>query len=307
MTTPRDAVLLVAHGTVDDLDDLPAFLAAIRRGHAPPDELVQEVRRRYEAIGGQSPLNATCEALATKLEATLGLPTRYAARLWRPTVDDRLRALAEAGARRVRVVALAQYSSQVYEDAVTEANARLGLGLEVVAAPDWGTHPGLVDAYARRLVDALEGLDPARTKLLVSAHSLPVAVVAAGDRYEARFREAAAAVVARAEALAPGRVPAHAVVFQSQGMSKGPGGRPVAWLGPDLPSALEETRGEGKVHVLVAPVGFLADHVEVLYDLDLEAKHQARALGLALTRTRSLDASDDLVEVLADLARGLAA
>lgn len=303
MTT---GLLLIAHGTVDDLADLPAFLANIRRGHAPSDELVAEVRRRYEAIGGRSPLNATCHALARAVSVSLGVPARACARLWRPTAADALGELVAEGCSRVVVLPLAQYSASVYAEAVLAAAAAMPEEVRpaIVAVPDWGQDDALLALFAARIREALEPIAPserARTELWLSAHSLPKAVVASGDRYEIEFRAAAAGVVARLEAEGPivGRT---RVVFQSQGMSAGPGGRPIEWLGPTLVEAMDEAKAAGSSRVVVAPIGFLADHVEILYDLDLEAKAQAEERGLTLTRTRSLDADPAFVSILARLA-----
>jgi len=290
----REAVLLIAHGTVDDLADLPAFLRNIRRGHEASPELVAELRRRYDAIGGSSPLLGITRSVTAKLEARLGVPVRMAMRLWKPYPKD---VLAELGAERVVVLALAQHSASVYVDAVT---AVAPPGTEIVGVPNWGQEPDLVAAFAEKVRDAVHtwSEDERReTVLVLSAHSLPVAIIDAGDPYEREACAAADAVAARVrDVLADVRI-----AFQSQGMSTGPGGRPVAWLGPDLPATFDAIAKEGKRRVLVAPIGFLVDHVEVLYDLDLEAKALAEARGLAFFRTESLNDDDAFVSVLAGL------
>lgn len=303
MTT---GILLISHGTVDDLADLPAFLANIRRGHAPPDELVAEVRRRYEAIGGRSPLNATCHDLARAVSSLLGVPARACARLWRPTAGDALAELVAEGCTRVVVLPLAQYSAKLYADAVIAAAAAMPEGVrpEIVAVPDWGQDDALLALFASRVREALAALseeERAHTELWLSAHSLPKAIVDAGDRYEIEFRAAASGVLSRLEADGL-RVGATRVVFQSQGMSAGPGGRPMVWLGPTLLDAMDAAKAAGASRVVVAPIGFLADHVEILYDLDIEAKAQAQERGIGLTRTRSLDADPAFVAILARLA-----
>ncbi|MBL8612555.1 MAG: ferrochelatase [Myxococcales bacterium] len=300
----KKAVLLVAHGTVESLDDLPAFLANIRRGHAPPDDLVAEVRRRYEAIGGRSPLLDTSRRLAAKVSALVGVPARVAMRLWHPYPAEVLGELAPGGPLGVAVVPLAQHSAAIYAGAVREAAAALP-DVKVAAAANWGLAPGLVAAFAARLERALAALgDAARadTEVLFSAHSLPAAVAASGDPYEHEVRQSA-----RAIAEATPRIPEFRVCFQSQGMSKGPGGRTIEWLGPDLRAALVDAKARGKRRVVVAPVGFLSDHVEILYDLDIEAAAWASELGISLSRTESLNDGDDLARVVADLARPLLA
>lgn len=301
---PATALVLAVHGTVDSLDDLPEFLANIRRGHPAPPELLAEVRRRYEAIGGRSPLTDITRALAGKLEARLGIPVRMAMRLFRPSAKDVLGELTALGVRRVVVVALAQFSSHVYGEAVKEAARAVGGIDEVVVAPDWGSHPRLVAAFAGAIAAQVRTLpDGARAALLLTAHSLPKAVVDAGDPYEREVRASASAIVAALPPDVTARIAEHAVVFQSQGMGTGPGGRPMVWLGPDLKTALEDVARTGAArHVVVAPIGFLADHVEILYDLDIEARGWAEELGVVMTRTASLNATDNLVETVVDVA-----
>jgi ferrochelatase len=293
---PKAAVLLIAHGTVDELDELPEFLARIRRGHAAPEELVREVRRRYEAIGGRSPLKRTCEELAKKLEARLRVPVAMAMRLWRPYPRDVLAQLASRGIEKVAVVPLAQFSAKVYADAVRDAARELPIALSF--ADNWGSEPRLVRAFAREVRAAIA--DPADTTVVYTAHSLPQAIIDAGDPYERLFRESVALVHAEVGASI-----AHAIAFQSQGISAGPGGKPMPWLAPDLRSVLEDAARSSRRSVVLAPIGFLADHVETLYDLDIEAAGWARELGLTYRRSASLDASDPLVDALEAVARPL--
>ncbi len=305
---PGDAVLLIAHGTVEELDDLPEFLKNIRRGHAAPPELLAEVRRRYEAIGGRSPLNAINREVAKSLENRLGVPVRTANRLFHPYPEAVLTDLAAEGAERIVVVPLAQHSAAVYGDAVKEAARAAGLELRIDAAPNWGRAPELTEAFARAIVTALDEVPDGerdRTSLLLTAHSLPVSVIEAGDPYEDEVRASAEDVAARVRELAPGRFVDHGVAFQSQGMSTGPGGRPMQWLGPDLRRRLDALAARGRKEVVIAPIGFLADHVEILYDLDIEARSWADELGITLRRAPSLNASDGLVDVLASVARSV--
>jgi ferrochelatase len=285
------AVLLVSHGTVDDLDDLGAFVTQVRRGHPPGAELVAELRRRYEAIGGQSPLNAVSTRVASKVEARLGVRTAWAGRLWKPYVREVLAGLAADGVVHVAVVPLAQHSAHVYaEDARRAAE---GTGVTVACAPGWGQSPGLHDAFTKRIRGVLG--DPARTTVILSAHSLPRVVVERGDPYEREVRASAAAISGR---LGPGV--RTALAFQSQGF-----GAPGEWLGPDLATVLDEAAARGDARVVFAPIGFLADHVEILYDLDIEGAAMARQRGLTSVRAPSLNDDDDLIDILVDVARPL--
>jgi ferrochelatase len=308
MTSAREAVLLIAHGSVDELEDLPAFLQNIRRGHAAPPELLAEVRRRYEAIGGRSPLNAINRRVAERLEARLGMPVRTANRLFQPYPKEVLAELVAAapGLARIIIVPLAQHSAGVYGDAAREAAREAALDLEIVAAPNWGRTRELTDAYARAITKTLEEVPPGeQPTLLFTAHSLPKSVIDAGDPYETEFRVSAEAVAARIRELSPGGFVDHAIAFQSQGASPGPGGRPMAWLGPDLRSSLVGLAGRGVRSVVLAPIGFLADHVEIFYDLDIEARGWAEELGITLRRVASLNAGDGLVDALAAVVRSV--
>jgi ferrochelatase len=304
------ALLLVSHGTVDDLDDLEAFVTNVRRGQRPAPDLVAELRRRYEAIGGQSPLNAIDAELARKLEARLGIRVAWANRLWRPYVREVMADLVHGGAAsavsrttRVALLPLAQHSAHIYADDARQAAA--GLDVELWCAENWGDRTDLCAAFAKRIRAALVLADSSRVTVILTAHSLPKAIVDRGDPYERDVRSAAEAIAAKVQSEITRDV-RFAVAFQSQGMSApGPGGRPLEWLGPDLRTALDEAAARGDASVVLAPVGFLADHVEILYDLDIEARAMASERNLRYFRAASLNADDDFVDVLSAIARPL--
>ncbi len=298
------AVLLVSHGTVDELADLAPFLTNVRRGHAPPQELVNELRRRYQAIGGRSPLNSITAEIARKLAWRLSLPVAWANRLWKPYVSDVVAKLGRDGVHEISLVALAQHSAHVY--AADARRATDAHGLRLVCAPSWGSNPRLCAAFATRIVDVLRSApDLDRTLLLMTAHSLPRSVIVAGDPYERDLRASAEAIAARV-CDGIGRDVHHALAFQSQGLSgSGPDGRKVEWLGPDLRAILDSASERGKRHVVFAPVGFLADHIEILYDLDIEGRAMAAQRGMSYARSPSLNADDDFIEALADVSTSL--
>jgi ferrochelatase len=175
--------------------------------------------------------------------------------------------------------------------------------MKVHYASNWGQRDALVTAFASRVARALSP-EGDRTLLVFSAHSLPVAVLRAGDPYE---REVLASAERIAGALGErvSTTPPRRIVFQSQGMGTGPGGKPIEWLGPDLGAELVRAKDEGFQRVVCCPVGFLADHVEILYDLDIEARAQASDLGLTFSRTDSLNDDDDFIDTLCGLAREL--
>jgi ferrochelatase len=290
-----DAVVLVSHGTVENLDDLAGFVTNVRRGRPAPAELIAELRRRYEAIGG-SPLNRINGELASKLSRRLGVPVVAANRLWHPYVRELVPGLVNDGVRRLILLPLAQHSVHVYAE--DGRRAVEGAGVEFACVPSWGDRADLCQAFAHRIAVAL-GASAEPTTLVLTAHSLPVSVVASGDPYERDFRAAAQAVESAVRARVAGAV--HAVVaFQSQGMAGGP--VPIEWLGPDLGAALDTAKARGSSRVVIAPIGFLADHVEVLFDLDIEARAMAAERGMAYERPPSLNADDDFVDVLVAVA-----
>ncbi len=291
------AILLTCHGTVDRIEDLPAFLANIRRGRPTPPAIVAEVTHRFQRIGG-SPLMRTTAAQAAALAARIGVPVRIAGRLWGPYPAEVVAELVGAGVTTLISLPLAPQSVDVYHAPVREALAGHARGASVAlrCAPPWGLEPALVDAFVEAIDEALarfpEG-ERARVPVILTAHSLPQRIIDAGDPYERQFREMAAAVEARVEARGnPVRV-----AFQSQGMDGG------AWLGPDLPATFAALAADGARAAIVAPIGFLADHVETLYDLDVEAPLLAAKAGLARferapapnTRPRFIDALEAVV------------
>lgn len=283
-----DAILLSAHGTVRDVSELPAFLTRIRRGKPPTPELLEEVTRRYRHIG-RSPLLDNTQALARALEAELGVPVVVGMRLWDPSIQSALAEAKARGATRVLSLPLAPQSVHVYHAA---ARTSLPEGVSLVEVPPWGDEPLLLDAFSR-VVDEALAKTAKDAALVLSAHSLPLAVLRSGDPYERDVRAMCSALTKRR-----GEDRTVRVAFQSQGLDGG------EWLGPTLEDTLRSLAATGRKHVVLAAVGFLSDHVETLYDLDVDAQKLARDLGIELVRARSLDASPDLVAALAGVARG---
>jgi len=296
MTT---GILLVAHGTPSTLDDIPAFLHNIRRGRPTPPEVVQAVRERYEAIGGSSPLLATTRAQGDRLAARTGMPCFVATRMWHPTFAEVLRQIAEGGeVTDLVVVSAAPHSAHVYAAAVQEAARKLAEdGVPVPAlhpTPCWGDHPAYVRAWGNsvsQLMDRLGVRATARAVMVPTAHSLPMRTVEAGDPYPRLVAETAEGVVGMQGRDA---IPSM-LAFQSQGMSEEP------WLGPDLPTVFERAKNTGAEGVVVVPVGFPAEHVETLYDLDIEAKAIAGDVGIWMDRVPCLDTAEGVIEALASV------
>lgn len=293
MTT---AILLSCHGTVDRTEDLPAFLANIRRGRPTPPSVLAEVTHRFQLIGG-SPLMRTTAAQAAALAERLSLPVRIAGRLWGPYAAEVVAALASEGVTTLIPLPLAPQSVDIYHPPVREAAA--AAGIEVRCAPAWGLEPALVDAFVETIDDALATFpdeERASVPVILSAHSLPQRIIDAGDLYEQQFRAMAAAVEAR---LAPRPNPV-SIAFQSQGMDGG------VWLGPDLPTTFATLAAGGAHAALIAPIGFVADHVETLYDLDIEAPTLAAKAGLTrLARAPALNTRSRFIDALEAVVRRL--
>ena len=300
----RDAVLLMAYGSPDRLDQVEAYYTDIRRGSPPPEHLLTELLDRYRAIGGGSPLSAIVERQRAALEAELArrgrpIPVRAGMRHIAPRIAKIVEGLAGDGIERFVAIALApQRSSNAagYRRAVETGLATAGAPTTTAAfVESWHNEPGFIDALARVTSEALARFaDPAAVRVLFTAHSLPARVVAEGDVYPA---EVAATARLVAERIGLAR---HDVAFQSAGRTGEP------WIGPDLGDELRRLAGEGVREVVVAPVGFVADHLEVLFDIDIEAQAVARELGIRLERPRSMNDDPIFISALADIAiRGL--
>lgn len=289
------AVLVSCHGTVSNVDDVPAFINNIRRGRPAPPELIAEVKHRFQLIGG-SPLMAITAAQARALEARLGIEVVVSARLWHPYPKEVLPKLVEQGVRTLISLPLAPQSVEIYHAVIREAAAHYPeLRLECV--PAWGMEPAFLDALAETIDEALAGIDPSeatKIPIVLSAHSLPKRVIDAGDLYEKQFREMAGAVAVRFES----RGFTTRVAFQSQGASNEP------WLGPDLPETFADLARAGARTVLIAPIGFVAEHVETLYDLDIEAPNIAKKAGIErLLRAKAVGDRPRFIDALETVVR----
>lgn len=284
-------VLLLAHGTPDSLDEMPEYLTRVRGGRPPSPELVDEMRRNYAAIGGRSPLTDLTRAQARALGSRLGAtPVYVGMRNWRPLIADALQGAAAAGVDDLVALPMApQYSSVSVGKYRTAVEAATPAGMRVRFVDSWHDHPGLLDAFAEKVRAALgAGTGPA---VIFTAHSLPVSVVEAGDPYPEQVRVTAAGV---AERLG---LASFEIAWQSAGRT------PEPWLAPSLEQRLGQLAEAGQRRVLVAPIGFVCDHTEILYDIDVQAQAVARARGVALRRSESLNSSPAFVAALADIVR----
>jgi protoporphyrin/coproporphyrin ferrochelatase len=291
------AVLLMAYGGPGSLDDVEPYLRDVRGGRPTAPELVREIRHRYEQIGGRSPILPITEAQAAGLAAATRLPVYVGMRHWHPYIAETVERLVAARHRRVVAIVMAPHYSTMsvgaYEKRLLEASAGR---LELALVRSWGDHPLFLDAVAEQLSQTLQRFpDPAAVRVLFTAHSLPQRILAAGDPYPDQLRASAAAVAKRL------RLPAWEFAFQSAGATSEP------WLGPDAGEVIERLAGEARREFIVAPVGFVCDHVEILFDVDIEYQALARKLGVRLERPRSLNDSPMLIACLADLVKTAAA
>jgi ferrochelatase len=283
-------VLLMAHGTPSSLEEMPEYLRLVRGGRPASDELVHEMRENYAAIGGRSPLTEITEAQAAALRARLGpeIPVAGGMRNWHPFIKDALALLAAAGATRVIGIPMApQFSTLSVEKYIDAANAALPAGVQFEAVESFHTHPLLLDAFAERVRAAQPKPDEA---IIFTAHALPVRVIEAGDRYADEVAATAAGVAARAG------ITQYDCAFQSAGRT------PEPWIGPDLAKVIDD-RSVNIRRFLVVPIGFVCDHTEILFDIDVQASQIAREFSTTLRRTESLNTSPLFISTLEDLVR----
>ena len=284
-------VLLMAHGTPASLDEMPEYLRLVRGGRPASDELVAEMRHNYEAIGGRSPLTDLTLAQAAALRARLGeaIPVATGMRNWTPFIKEALAELASTGVTRVIGIPLApQFSTLSVQKYTDAAMAALPPGMRFDAVSSFHTHPRLIEAFAEKLRAA----QPKPDELVVfTAHALPQRVIDAGDRYADEVAETAGAVAARAG------VTRYARAYQSAGRTAEP------WIGPDLARLIDDHSGDGVRKFLIVPIGFVCDHTEILFDIDVQAAQVAREFATTLRRTESLNTSPTFVTLLEDLVR----
>ena len=290
-------VLLLAHGAPDRLEDIPAFLLNVREGRKLPDALVNEIVRRYSLIGG-SPLLCLTTLQAEGLAKLLGRPVYLGMRNWKPFISEAVRQIKADGVERVVALCLAPQNSRtsigLYKKYLFEDIERLAPNVQVDFIENWHDHPGLVEAFRERVATSLarvqaEACGP--VPVIFTAHSVPEKTIQDGDPYEQQVRETAA-LVAKALGLKE-----YSVAFQSQGMTNEP------WIGPTVESLIDQSVARGWRHVLLAPVGFVCDHVEILYDIDVVFREFGKARGVTVHRSESLNDSPLFIEALAAVVR----
>jgi ferrochelatase len=298
----KQAVLLLAHGTPETIEQIPEYLGNVTGGRALPQEVVEEIQRRYALIG-HSPLTEITFQQARMVESELAaigqpVPVYVAMRNWHPYIADVVRKMSADGVEQAAVLCLAPQNSRtsvgLYRRAVETS------GLRIDFTEGWADHPLLIDAFAERLRPAWTKLSTdvgAPVPVVFTAHSVPVRTIQATEGQPADPYADEARCTAKLVAARVSEIPQWFFAFQSQGASGGP------WIGPTVEQTLESIAASGAKTVMLQPIGFLCDHVEILYDVDIFFRDVAKKLNLRLERPESLNASVLLAEAIADLAR----
>ena len=278
-----DAVLLLAHGAPERVEDVESYLAQIRGGRPGSAQVVEEVKHRYSRIGGASPLLRWTREQAAALEKLLGIPVFFAMRNWHPFIRD---VVPQIRADRVAAVCLAPQYSEMSVGLYMKRTVEAAPDLNLIWARSYHDEPLLIEAFAERLRPLL----PA-ARVLFTAHSLPEKILESGDPYPEECRATAAAVAARVG------LAGYEFAFQSQGMTS------EKWLGPTVECVLDRYAAEGVREAVIDPIGFVCDHVEILYDIDIGFREYAAARGIAVRRPESLNGSSTFTRALAEVAK----
>jgi ferrochelatase len=286
----------MAYGTPDSLDDVEPYYTHIRGGRAPTPELLAELKDRYRLVGGRTPLSEISEATRKALEERLGDSFRVylGMKHWRPWIKDAVAQMAAGGIGRAIGLVLAPHYSTMsvaqYYHYVEQAQEQAGSHIHFERIDSWHLHLPFLEAVARRVRAALSRFPPGEPVTVVfTAHSLPQRIVQAGDPYPDQLRETSETLARMLD------LRAWTFSYQSAGRTPDP------WLGPDIVETVESLADRGVRNILVAPIGFVSDHLEIFYDIDHEARQAAEARGVHLERTESLNASPDFIEGLAGL------
>ena len=280
-----DAVVLMAYGSPSSPEDVRPYLEDVRGGRPVSDEAVAELAERYRRIGGRSPLDDVTEAQRAALERELGMPVFVGMKHWRPRIAEGVDAALAGGATRVIGVVLAPHYSRMsvgeYRERLEDALAERA---ELVLVESWHDDTAFVNVLA----DRVRGTD---AWVVFTAHSLPERILADGDPYREQLLETSRLVAEHAG------LERWSFAFQSASATGEP------WLGPDLLDEPERLAADGVGKVLIAPVGFVSDHLEILWDIDVEAREKAGELGLELARIESLNDDPEFIRTLAGIVR----
>ena len=296
MSGPKSAILLLAHGSPESPADIPEFMKHITGGRSVPEAVIKEITYRYSLIG-KSPLTEITMRQAEALQSKTGLPVYVGMRNWKPFISDAVHQIATAGVEKVVAICLAPQNSSTsvgLYSKVLAGERKAGLAVQFVES--WHDHQLLIQAFAERLEPVWRQASAemgCAVPVIFTAHSVPMRTIHAGDPYEKQAKETAQLVGRQITGLTP---ELQHFAFQSQGMTGGP------WLGPTVESAMLEMKKQGHNGVVIAPVGFVCDHVEILYDIDIGFRQFANEHGLKMWRPESLNTSGTFIAALAKLA-----
>jgi ferrochelatase len=290
-------LLVMAYGGPDTLEEVEPYLLDVRGGRATSAEIVHEVRERYRRIGGRSPILERTRAQAAALEAALNtrgpeFKAFVGMRHWHPFIREALAGMRAEGIEHFVGLVMAPHFSQMSIEAYFRKVEEAGSPLQVARVTDWHLLPGYLEALAARVRAALgrfPGEVRADVPIIFTAHSLPERILEWNDPYPNQLRETAAALMQR---LGP---QPHEFAYQSAAISSEP------WLGPDAGESIRRLAAEGRRHVLICPIGFTCEHVEILFDVDIVYQELARSLGIQLERIEMLDTAPEMIAGLADL------
>jgi ferrochelatase len=289
----------MAYGGPGHLDEVAPYLLDVRNHRPTPEHVVEEVRERYRRIGGRSPILERTEAQAGALQRALDPEARrfralVGMRHWHPYIGEALGQLGQAGIRRAVGLVMAPHYSNMSIGAYYQKAADAKSLVEIVPIESWHLLPGYLDALAERVRSALDRFpedERSRAPILFTAHSLPERILSWNDPYPEQLQATMRAVLERLGPR-PSRF-----AYQSAAMTPDP------WLGPDAGSVISELASDGARHIVIAPIGFTCEHVEILYDIDIEFQKQARELGVRLERIEMVNDTPAMMEGLADLVR----
>ncbi|HEV8525447.1 MAG TPA: ferrochelatase [Terriglobales bacterium] len=292
----KRAVLLLAHGSPESADDVPEFMRHVTGGRALPQPVIEEIKHRY-TLAGPSPLTRITLRQGELLAAELRLPVYVGMRNWRPFIADVVRQMNQDGVERAVVIPMAPQNSRTSVGLYRKALDEAGPAFEIDYVENWHDHPLLIKAFAEELAAGWKracDASGARVPVIFTAHSVPQRTIAEGDPYEQQARETAALVAMQIASLT---VDDWSFAFQSQGASGG------EWTGPKVEEAILALKAKGHSDVFIQPVGFVCDHIEVLYDIDIAFKQFSAQQGMKLWRAESLNDSPLLIAALTDIAR----
>jgi protoporphyrin/coproporphyrin ferrochelatase len=296
----KKAVLLMAYGSPDKLEDIEPYYTDIRRGRKPSPELLDELTDRYKTIGGKSPLLRITKEQAASLDANLGSEYRVyiGMRHWKPWIHEAVLEMKLDGVEEAVGIIMAPHFSGMsiakYMQAVEEAKEKHQANFKIKFIESWHNHPLFIEALSEKIdVARKKFTEEEQQKLAVifTAHSLPEKILKDNDPYTVQLLETSELVAQKAN------IPIWRFAFQSAGRTE------EKWLGPDLRDLMEELTSEGFKSMLVCSVGFIADHLEVMYDIDVEGKEKAKELGVHLERTESLNDNPKLTKLFGELIR----